>query len=102
MTVNDVNNGELVTVTTTEQGYRLVRSAVTEAGTSVLVQVEVVSGTVYVGVGPLDNNPSPIINGTTTYGSYTTSNSKALRSVDGRQGLRMIASGSNATVIVSW
>lgn len=94
MTTTKVKNGELITSTSTEQDLEL--SGVWD-GDQQLVQCEVVSGTLYFGVG--DAGGSPVINGDTSYGSYTTGG-KALRTINsGQQNLRCVGVG---TFIVSW
>jgi hypothetical protein len=95
MTTTKIKNGQLITSTSTEQDLQ--PDGVFEDGTVQLVQCDVVSGTVYFGVGPAGG--SPVINGDTTYGSYTTAG-KALRTVDaGNQNLRCVGVG---TFIASW
>lgn len=95
MTTTAVKNGQLITSDTTEQDLEL--SGVWEDGNVQLVQCEVVSGTVYFGVGPAGG--SPVINGSTPYGSYTTGG-KALRTIDtGISNLRCVGAG---TFIISW
>jgi hypothetical protein len=94
MTTTKVKNGELITSTDTEQDFEL--SGVWD-GDLQLVQCEVVSGTLYFGVG--DAGGSPVINGATPYGSYTTGG-KVLRTINsGQQNLRCVGSG---TFIISW
>lgn len=94
MTTTTVKNGELITSTATEQDLQL--DGVWD-GDVQLVQCEVVSGTLYFGVGSAGG--SPVINGATQYGSYTTGG-KALRTIDsGANNLRCVGVG---TFIVSW
>jgi translation initiation factor 6 (eIF-6) len=95
MTTTLVKNGQLITSTATEQDLQ--PDGVFEDGSVQLVQAEVVSGTIYFGVGPVGG--SPVINGSTTYGSYTTAG-KSLRTVDaGSQNFRCVGVG---TFIISW
>jgi hypothetical protein len=95
MTTTKVKNGQLITSTATEQDLQ--PDGVFEDGSVQLLQCEVVSGTVYFGVGPAGG--SPVINGDTSYGSYTTAG-KALRTIDaGAYNLRVVGSG---TFIISW
>jgi hypothetical protein len=95
MTTTKVKNGELVTSTTTEQDLQ--PDGVFEDGTVQLVKCDVVSGTLYFGVGPAAG--SPVINGSTPYGSYA-AGTAAYRTVDsGISNLRVVGSG---TFIVSW
>jgi hypothetical protein len=94
MTPTIVKNGQLITSTATEQ--ELQPEGPHEAGGVVLMQADVVSGTVYFGVGQA--NGSPIID-TATYGSYASS-SKALRTIDpGQYNFRCVGVG---TFIISW
>lgn len=97
MNTTRVRNGELITSTSTEQDLCPDYGPV-EDGTTVLIQAEVVSGTLYFGVGPASG--SPIINGDSgTYGSYTTGG-KAIRTIDpGKHNLRVVGAG---TFIISW
>lgn len=94
MTTTVVYNGQLITSTATEQDLKPFGPAFSDR----LIQCEVVSGTLKFGVGPAGG--SPVIDGDLgTWGSYTTSNSKALRTVDGQNNLRVVGVG---TFIVSW
>jgi hypothetical protein len=95
MTTTIVKNGQLITSTATEQD--LEPEGPFEDGGVVLVQAETKSGTVYFGVGPAGG--SPVINGSTPYGSYTT-DGKALRTIDpGAFNFRCVGVG---TFIISW
>jgi hypothetical protein len=96
MTPLKVYNGQLITSTATEQGLE------PNGGfdqVPVVVQCEVVSGTLKFGVGPAGGDP--VIDGSLgTWGSYTTSNSKTLRTVQpGISNLRVVGVG---TFIISW
>lgn len=97
MTTTVVQNGELITSTSTEQD--LEPQAPFEDGTVQLIHCEVVSGDLKFGVGPAGG--SPVIDGDQgTWGTYTTSNPKALRTIDaGKTNLRVVGSG---TFIISW
>lgn len=94
MTTTRVKNGQLITSTATEQD--LYPDGPQEFGSTMLVRCEIVSGTLKFGVGPAGG--SPVIDGTTTYGSYT--EGEAYRTIDpGKQNLRVVGVG---TFIVSW
>lgn len=94
MTTTKVESGQLITSTDEEQDLEL--SGVWD-GDLQLVQCEVTSGTLYFGVGRAGG--SPIINGATPYGPYTTGG-KALRTINsGQYNLRCVGVG---TFIVSW
>lgn len=96
MTTTKVYNGQLITSTATEQDLQ--PSGAFEDGIARVIQCEVVSGTLKFGVGTAGG--SPVIDGNLgTWGSYTTSNPKALRTVDGQNNLRVVGVG---TFIVSW
>jgi hypothetical protein len=97
MTTTKVYNGQLITSTTTEQDLEPVGPF--EDGTTVLMCLDVQSGTVKFGVGAAGG--SPIIDGDLgTWGSYTTSNPKATRTIDpGKSNLRCVGVG---TFTVSW
>jgi hypothetical protein len=97
MTTTKVYNGQLITSTATEQDLQ--PDGTFEDGDVQLLTCEVVSGTVKFGVGPAGG--SPVMDGVLgTWGSYTTSNTKAIRTVDsGRFNLRCVGVG---TFIVSW
>ena len=97
METTKVYNGQLIESTTTEQD--LVPDGVFEDGTTVLVKCEVVSGTIKFGVGR--GTADPIIDGSLgTWGSYTTSNTDAYRTLDpGKNNLRCVGAG---TFIISW
>lgn len=95
MTTTKVKNGQLITSTATEQDLQ--PDGIFEDGNVQLIQAEMVSGTCYFGVGPAGG--SPVINGDTPYGSYTTGG-KALRTVDsGNNNFRCVGVG---TFIISW
>lgn len=97
MTTTIVQNGELVSSDATEQDLQ--PEGPFEDGTVQLIQAEVVSGTVKFGVGPAGGSPV-IDGGQGTWGSYTTSNSKALRTIDsGINNFRCVGVG---TFIISW
>lgn len=92
-----VYNGQLITSTTTEQDIE--PTGVSEAGNALLVKCEVVSGTIKFGVGL--GTESPVMDGDLgTWGSYTTSNPDAYRTIiPSRNNLRCVGTG---TFIISW
>jgi hypothetical protein len=95
MTTTLVSNGQLITSTTTEQDLQ--PTGVFEDGSTQLIKAQVVSGTLYFGVGPAGG--SPVINGSVPYGSYTT-DGEAYRTIDaGAQNFRCVGDG---TFIISW
>lgn len=95
MTTTIVKNGQLITSTATEQDLQPV--GVFEDGSTQLIKAQVVSGTLYFGVGPAGGDP--VINGATQYGSYTT-DGEAYRTIDaGSQNFRCVGVG---TFIISW
>lgn len=91
MTTVEVNNGELVTSTATEQEIK--PKGPFEPGVQVIA-LEVVSGTLKFGVGPAGG--SPVIDGDQgTYGSYTTDNPKTYRTIQvGTSHLRVSGVGT--------
>lgn len=96
MTTTKIYNGQLITSTSTEQDLQ------PDGGFDALpflMKCEVVSGTLKFGVGEAGGDP--IIDGSLgTWGSYTTSNTDAYRTVQpGRFNLRVVGSG---TFIASW
>lgn len=97
MTTTKVYNGQLITSSATEQDLQ--PTGTFEDGDTQLVTCEVVSGTLKFGVGDAGGNP--VIDGDLgTWGSYTTSNPKALRTIDsGNTNLRVVGTG---TFIISW
>jgi hypothetical protein len=97
MAATKVYNGQLITSTATEQDLQ--PDGISEAGNTLLVKCEVVSGTIKFGVGR--GTDSPVIDGDLgTWGSYTTSNTDAYRTViPGKNNLRCVGVG---TFIISW
>lgn len=94
MTTTKIKNGWLITSTTTEQDLEPVGPF--EDGTVQLVQCELVSGSVQIGVGPAGGNP--VID--SSYATYSTAGQKALRTINaGSDNLRCLGT---ATFIVSW
>lgn len=89
-----VSNGELITSTSTEQDLQPDTTF-----KEVLILAEVVSGTLKFGTGAAGG--SPVIDGNQgDWGSYTTSNPRALRTVEpGVVNFRVVGSG---TFIFSW
>lgn len=96
MTTESVYNGQLITVSSEEKNYRPIGTF--DASTTKLIRGDVVSGTIYAGVGA--ENGSPIINGSLgSWAPHTTSNATFFRTIDGQNLLRMVGSG---TVEISW
>lgn len=93
MTTTKVKNGQLITSDATEQDLQLDGVFYDQV---VIVKCDVISGTIYFGTGPAGG--SPVMNGSTPYGSYSTG--AAYRSVNpGTSNLRCVGVG---TFIVSW
>lgn len=94
MITTKVSNGELVTSDATEQDLQPDTDS-----QELIVTPEVVSGTLKFGTGPAGG--SPVIDGNQgTWGSYTTANPRALRTIQpGKINFRVVGAGS---FIFSW
>lgn len=94
MTTTIIENGQLVTSTTTEQDLRPKGPYYDSV---IIVNCQVESGTLYFGVGQAGG--SPVINGDTTYGSYASGESAKISVEPGKFNLRVVGSG---TFIATW
>lgn len=89
MTTTKVKNGQIVTSTSVEM--ELYPDDPQEFGDTLLMRFEIVSGTLYFGVGPAGG--SPVINGSTQYGSYT--DGETYRTIQpGKFNARVLGSGT--------